>query len=80
VLHWRSRCQLNSNVIDVAHIEWLSRDGLPNSTQKARHAEYGRNVEDITGVFSIEKFIQLYGNSTCSENERLPAALHLRRI
>ena len=32
---------------------------------KGRHAEYGRSVEDLTGVFSIEKFIQLWGNSTC---------------
>ncbi|MGA9099933.1 MAG: hypothetical protein WB392_13485, partial [Methanotrichaceae archaeon] len=58
---------LNSNVIGVAHIGWLSRDpeaNNPNSL-KGRHAEYGRSVEDLTGVFSIEKFIQLWGNSTC---------------
>ncbi len=58
---------LNSNVIGVAHIGWLSRDPQPNvpSSLKGRHAEYGRSVEDLTGVFSIEKFIQLWGNSTC---------------
>ncbi len=58
---------LNSNVIGVAHIGWLSRDpqaNLPTSL-KGRHAEYGRSIEDLTGVFSIEKFIQLWGNSTC---------------
>jgi len=56
---------LNSNVIGVAHIGWLSRDPKPEPNLKGRHAEYGRSVEDLTGVFSIEKFIQLWGNSTC---------------
>ena len=56
---------LNSNVIGVAHIGWISRDPLPEKVLKGRHAEYGRSVEDLTGVFSIEKFIQLWGNSTC---------------
>jgi hypothetical protein len=53
----------NSNVIGVAHIGWLSRD--PKANEKGRHDEYGRSVEDLTGVFSIEKFIQLWGNDTC---------------
>jgi ubiquitin len=56
---------LNSNVIGVAHIGWLSRDPVADKNLKGRHAEYGRSVEDLTGVFSIEKFIQLWGNSTC---------------
>jgi hypothetical protein len=56
---------LNSNVIGVAHIGWLSRDPSAERNLKGRHAEYGRSVEDLTGVFSIEKFIQLWGNSTC---------------
>ena len=56
---------LNSNVIGVAHIGWLSRDPMADNQLKGRHAEYGRSVEDLTGVFSIEKFIQLWGNSTC---------------
>jgi hypothetical protein len=56
---------LNSNVIGVAHIGWLSRDPMAEPNLKGRHAEYGRSVEDLTGVFSIEKFIQLWGNSTC---------------
>jgi hypothetical protein len=54
---------LNSNVIGVAHIGWMSRDPAVNI--KGRHDEWGRSVEDLTGVFSIEKFIQLWGNSTC---------------
>ena len=56
---------LNSNVIGVAHIGWISRDPNADGQLKGRHAEYGRSVEDLTGVFSIEKFIQLWGNSTC---------------
>jgi hypothetical protein len=56
---------LNSNVIGVAHIGWISRDPLADNQLKGRHAEYGRSVEDLTGVFTIEKFIQLWGNSTC---------------
>ena len=56
---------LNSNVIGVAHIGWISRDPSADTQLKGRHAEYGRSVEDLTGVFSIEKFIQLWGNSTC---------------
>jgi hypothetical protein len=56
---------LNSNVIGVAHIGWISRDPIADNQLKGRHAEYGRSVEDLTGVFSIEKFIQLWGNSTC---------------
>jgi hypothetical protein len=56
---------LNSNVIGVAHIGWLSRSDQAENNLKGHHAEYGRDVEDLTGVFSIEKFIQLWGNSTC---------------
>jgi hypothetical protein len=56
---------LNSNVIGVAHIGWISRD--PGVNVKGRHNEWGRSVEDLTGVFSIEKFIQLWGNSTCGQ-------------
>jgi len=56
---------LNSNVIGVAHIGWISRNPTADPQLKGRHAEYGRSVEDLTGVFSIEKFIQLWGNSTC---------------
>jgi hypothetical protein len=60
--------QFKSSVIGVAHIGWLSKDPVADSTNlKGRHAEYGRSVEDLTGVFQIEKFIQLWGNSTCGE-------------
>jgi hypothetical protein len=56
---------INSNVIGVAHIGWISRDPEPDRLLKGRHAEYGRSVDDLTGVFAINKFIQLWGNSTC---------------
>ena len=57
-----------SSVIGVAHIGWLSKDPTADpKALKGRHAEYGRSVEDLTGVFQIEKFIQLWGNSTCGE-------------
>ena len=60
--------QFKSSVIGVAHIGWLSKDPTADATNlKGRHAEYGRSVEDLTGVFQIEKFIQLWGNSTCGE-------------
>jgi len=55
----------NSNVIGVAHIGWLSKNVQTND--KGRHDEWGRSVEDLTGVFSIEKFIQLWGNDTCGD-------------
>jgi hypothetical protein len=32
-----------------------------------RHAEWGRSVEDLVGVFNIEKFVLLWSNSTCGE-------------
>lgn len=56
---------LNSNVIGVAHIGWLSRDPQAYDELKGRHSEYGRSIEDLVGVFSVEKFIRLWGNSTC---------------
>jgi hypothetical protein len=59
---------LKSDFIGVFHAGWLSKDPLADATNlKGRHAEYGRSVEDLTGVFQIEKFIQLWGNSTCQE-------------
>jgi hypothetical protein len=59
--------QLKSSVIGVAHIGWLSKDPTASASLKGRHAEYGRSVEDLTGVFSIEKYVQLWGNSTCGQ-------------
>jgi len=52
---------INSNVIGKAHIAWQSVD--PSVSNHGRHPLIGRSVEDLTGVFSIEKFIQLWSNS-----------------
>ncbi len=53
---------LNSNVIGKAHIAWQSKDMMPY--YMGRHATYSLATEDLTGVFRIEKFIQLWSNST----------------
>ena len=56
---------INSNVIGKAHIAWQSFDPIISS--KGRHQLIGRSVEDLTGVFSIEKFIQLWSGSPPGE-------------
>ena len=56
---------INSNVIGKAHIAWESVD--PKADGKGHHAVLGRSIEDLVGVFSIQKFIQLWSNSTPGE-------------
>lgn len=56
---------INSQVIGKAHIAWQSVD--PSATINGRHPLIGRSVEDLTGVFSIEKFIQLWSGSQPGE-------------
>lgn len=56
---------INSNVIGRAHIAWQSYD--PIASRMGRHQFLGRSVEDLTGVFSIEKFIQLWSGSSPGE-------------
>jgi len=53
---------ISSGVIGQAHLAWQSMD--PAHEDEAHHAFIGRSVEELTGVFSIEKFIQLWSNST----------------
>lgn len=53
---------INSNVIGVAHISWQSLN--PVADAKGRHAILGSDAEDLTGVFSINKLIQLWSNSS----------------
>jgi len=53
---------VNSNVIGKAHLAWQSKDVKPNF--KGWHPTYSRSAEDLSGVFNIEKFIQLWSNST----------------
>jgi hypothetical protein len=57
--------QLSSQVIGVAHIGWVSKETKPNGM--GRYLEIGRSVEDLTGTFNIDKYIQLLQNSTDSE-------------
>lgn len=56
---------ISSNVIGKAHIAWQSVD--PAVSVKGRHPLIGRSIEDLTGVFSIEKFIQLWSDSQPGE-------------
>lgn len=55
---------INSNVVGKAHIAWQSKDMMPD--YMGRHTTYSRATEDLAGVFDIEKFIQLWSNSTLS--------------
>jgi hypothetical protein len=56
---------INSNVIGHAHIAWQSIDPTPDG--KGHHALLGRSIDDLTGVFSIDKFIQLWSGSQPGE-------------
>ncbi|MCK9442653.1 MAG: hypothetical protein M0Q13_14685 [Methanothrix sp.] len=56
---------ISSNVIGKAYISWQSFD--PISSRNGRRQLLGRSVEDLTGVFSIDKFIQLWSGSRPGE-------------
>ena len=58
--------QISSSVIGTAHIAWQSRDLTPD--RMGRHALYSRAADDMTGVFNIDKYIQLRSNSTLKES------------
>jgi hypothetical protein len=47
-----------------AHLGWASWD--PQAGGQGRHAEYGRRVTDLVGVFSIEMQIKLGSNLSSS--------------
>lgn len=53
---------LNSRVIGKAHIAWQSKDMKPYFM--GRHPTYSLATEDLKGVFKIERFLQLWSNST----------------
>lgn len=53
---------INSEVIGNAHIAWQSVN--PAAGILGRHTVLSRSFEDMTGVFSIAKFLQLWSNST----------------
>ncbi len=59
--------RINSNVIGVAHIGWVSKD--TKSGGKGRPVEIGRSTEDLTGTFSIDKYIEILQNSTNYESQ-----------
>ncbi|MFB3764657.1 MAG: hypothetical protein ACE14P_05350 [Methanotrichaceae archaeon] len=65
---------INSNVIGVAHIGWVSKD--TKQDEKGKYLEIGRSSDDLTGTFSIEKYIELLQNSTNYESQvdMLPCA------
>jgi hypothetical protein len=53
---------LNSNVIGKALLGWSSKGTTPDS--KGRYFEIGMSREEMTGVFSIEKYVKLSSNSS----------------
>jgi len=53
---------IEASVIGNSRIDWQSRELLPD--KMGRHVFYSRASDAMTGVFSIEKFIQLWSNSS----------------
>lgn len=53
---------IDSKVTGNAHLAWQSRDTVRDD--KGRHPLISISTEDLTGVFAIEKFLQLWSNST----------------
>ncbi len=53
---------INSNVVGRVHLAWESR----NITASAygRHAIITHSAEDAVGAFTVQNFIQLWGNNT----------------
>jgi len=51
----------------AAHLGWGSFD--PAEGDKGRHAEYGRRVTDLIGVFSIEMNIKLGSDLSCKPGD-----------
>ncbi len=54
--------RMNSEVIGNAQLVWQSF--IPYVDDKGRHTMLSRTEENLTGVFSIERFIELSSNST----------------
>lgn len=53
---------INSNVIGRARLSWESLDPVPDA--RGHHNLLGSYADDLTGVFSINKLIQLWSNSS----------------
>jgi hypothetical protein len=56
------QAQISSKVIGSARIGWSSGETEPG--EKGRYIQIGRSREDLTGVFSIDKYIEIMQNST----------------
>ena len=54
------QASINSQVVGKAQLDWQSVNPYPD--KKGRHAVLSRNTENLTGAFSIERFIQLASN------------------
>ena len=54
--------RMNSEVIGSAQLVWQSL--IPYADTKGRHTVLSRNEENLTGVFSVERFIELSTNNT----------------
>ena len=67
------QASINSLVVGNAYLGWQSVN--PYQDIKGRHAVFSRNEENLTGAFSIEKFIQLAFNGTLGgTSEWLPCS------
>ena len=60
---------ISSDVTGRAHLAWQSRDPVPD--KKGRYPIISLNKEDLTGVFSIDKIIQLWSNSSAENSTSL---------
>jgi|SRR5271157_3101534 hypothetical protein len=56
------QAHINSQVVGKAQLDWESVDPYPETT--GRHTVLSTNEENLTGAFSIERFIQLAFNGT----------------
>lgn len=61
------QANINSLVVGNAQIVWQSVNSSPEAT--GRHMVLSRNEENLTGAFSIEKFILLISNGTAGGNQ-----------
>jgi hypothetical protein len=53
---------INSNVVGHVRLGWESRNATADS--KGRHAVVTRSLEEAVGAFTVQTFIQLWGNNT----------------
>jgi hypothetical protein len=53
---------INTNVVGHVRLGWESRNATADS--KGRHAVVTRSLEEAVGAFTVQTFIQLWGNNT----------------